>query len=807
MQNYIIQKRSIMNYEKWTQSARNALMNARDTMKNMHHTELHPIHILKGLVQDSDGSVSMILDKLGINRSQFLMSINENFSSIPSVNTLTGQIYMTPQTEHILSVAKEEQERLKDEYLGSEHLFIALFESGTKPVDSVFSRFGLTREKVYSALQDIRGNQRITGDNAESNYDVLKKYTRDFSEMAAKGKLDPVVGRENEITRVVQILSRRTKNNPVLIGEPGVGKTAIAEGLALKIAQNDVPENLKDRKIVALDIGSLIAGTQFRGEFEQRLKLIINEIVNSNGRIILFIDELHTIVGAGRAEGAIDASNMLKPALARGEMQTIGATTLDEYRKYIEKDGALERRFQPVLVKEPSIEETVDILKGIRNKYEEHHNVKISDNALENAAKLSKRYLTERRLPDKAVDLIDEAAARLKISIFSMPDNIKHMENELKELTSMGEMAARNRDYERAAEYKKKSDMLSEELKDKKNKWIKEHNISDEVSGEIVAQIISEWTGIPVSRMMQTESDKLLEMEKRLHSRVIGQDRAIEAVSNAIRRARAGLSDPNKPIGSFMFVGPTGVGKTELVKALAQLMFDSEDAMVRIDMSEYMEKFSVSRLIGAPPGYVGYEEGGQLTEPVRRRPFTVILLDEIEKAHPDVYNVLLQVMDDGRLTDSQGHVVDFRNTIIIMTSNIGSHTTDFKNDFAAVSESINTAIGNHFKPEFINRIDEIVVFTTLSREEVREVVHLQLDYLRKRTSEFGIDVNFDNSIIEYIASNGYQKEFGARPVKRLIQNIIENELSQEIIRGNIKEGDSVQIKFDKQIIINKFNLK
>lgn len=792
-----------MNYDKWTQSARNALMNARETMKNMHHTELHPIHILSGLAQDSEGSVSMILQKLGINRQQFIMQVNEHLSDIPSVNTFTGQIYMTSQTEALLQAAEDEQRRLKDEYLGSEHLFIAMFEVNSLPVNKVMSRFGFTKEKIYSALQDIRGNQRITGDNAESNYDVLKKYTRDFSDMAAQGKLDPVVGREREITRVIQILSRRTKNNPVLIGEPGVGKTAIAEGLALKIAQNDVPENLKNRKIVALDIGSLIAGTQFRGEFEQRLKLIINEIVNSAGSIIMFIDELHTIVGAGRAEGAIDASNMLKPALARGEMQTIGATTLDEYRRYIEKDGALERRFQPVMVREPSIEETVEILKGIRGKYEAHHNVKISDNAIENAAKLSKRYLTERRLPDKAVDLIDEAAARLKINIFSMPEHIKNMENELNELSSMGEIAARNRDYEKAAGLKKRSDALSAELKKEKDEWIKQHNIKDEVSGEIVAEIISEWTGIPVSRMMQTESEKLLKMEDRLHERVIGQNKAIGAVSNAIRRARAGLSDPNKPIGSFMFVGPTGVGKTELVKALAQLMFDSEDAMVRIDMSEYMEKFSVSRLIGAPPGYVGYEEGGQLTEPVRRRPFTVILLDEIEKAHPDVYNVLLQVMDDGRLTDSQGHVVDFRNTIIIMTSNIGSHNTDFKADFATVSESINIAIRNHFKPEFINRIDEIVVFTTLSMDEVKEIVNLQLGYLSRRTAQFGIEVHYDSSIIEHIASHGYQKEFGARPVRRLIQNIIENQLSQEIIRGNIVQGDKVNIKYENEVIIEK----
>ncbi len=794
----------MIHFDKLTEGARNSLSAAQEILKKKHNTELTPIHLLKGLVASKEGSVPMLLDKININLKIFENDIDRELMNLPQVeNQGNYQIYMTNDTEELFKVAENEMERMKDEFLGSEHLFIAMFSIDNISINKILEQYGITKEKVYSALQYLRGNQRVIGENAESNYDILKKYTRDFTEMARNGKLDPVIGREKEIMRVIQILSRRTKNNPVLIGEPGVGKTAIAEGLALNIIKQEVPENLKNRKIVALDIGSLIAGTQFRGEFEQRLKLIIDEIVNSQGKIILFIDELHTIVGAGRAEGAIDASNMLKPALARGELQTIGATTLDEYRKYIEKDGALERRFQPVMVNEPSIEETVEILEGLKSRYEDHHKVKISSKAIINAAKLSSRYLTERKLPDKAVDLIDEAAARLKIKIFSMPDELKVLEKKLNDLSQSGELAVRRKDYEQAAKYKKQSDDIQKNLGEKRNTWLKKHNISDTVTEDLVAEIVSEWTGIPVSRMVEKEAKKLINMEKRLHERVIGQSDAIKAISDAIRRSRAGLSDPKKPIGTFLFVGPTGVGKTELVKALTEFMFDKEDAMLRIDMSEYMEKFSISRLIGAPPGYVGYEEGGQLTEPIRRKPFSVILLDEIEKAHHDIYNILLQVMDDGRLTDGQGHVVDFRNTIIIMTSNIGSRTTDFTNDYETVKKDIDIEIRNHFKPEFINRIDEIIVFRVLNKKEMKEIVHLQLKQLSDRSDEYGITIKFDDSVVSYIAEKGYQKEYGARPVKRLIQNIIENQLSQEIINGNLNKGDKAIIKFDKKIEINK----
>ncbi|MFO8062727.1 MAG: AAA family ATPase [bacterium] len=795
----------MIDYDRMTQGAKDALMDAQKSVRSNKHTELTPLHILRGLAQNPEGSVYALIEKLGIDRQMFLRDIDRELKRLPSVeHGGQYQIYMTHDTEQLFEFSDSERERMKDEYAGSEHIFIALFDISSEPVERILERYNVTKEKVYAALQEIRGSQRVTGEGAEKNYDVLKKYTRDFTEMAASGKLDPVIGRVKEINRTIQILSRRTKNNPVLIGEPGVGKTAIVEGLAAKIVDGDIPENLKERRIVGLDIGSLVAGTQFRGEFEQRLKLIINEITSSKGRIILFIDELHTIVGAGQAQGSVDASNMLKPALARGEMQTIGATTLDEYRQHIEKDGALERRFQPVMINEPDIPTTIEILKGLRPQYEKHHNVKITDEALEQAAKLSHRYLTERKLPDKAVDLMDEAAARLKIKIFSMPSDIKDKEKQLKEYIDMGEKSVKRKDYEQAAEYKKKSDELKAEIEKEKNRWLKKSNINEDVDSELIADIVSEWTGIPVSRMLETESRKLLHMEERIHDRVIGQDRAIKTISNAIRRARAGLSDPDKPIGTFLFVGPTGVGKTEVVKALAQFMFDTENAMVRLDMSEYMEKYSVSRLIGAPPGYVGYGEGGQLTEPVRRKPFSVILMDEIEKAHPEVYNVLLQVMDDGRLTDSQGHVVDFRNTILIMTSNIGSHSTDFTDDYDAIESNIENAVRNHFKPEFINRIDEMIVFRTLSRQQIRSIVELQLSYLAERTKEFELEIEFEDSLIDFIADKGYIPQYGARPINRVIQSDVENALSEKIIAGDIKKGDRVSLGYENnQIIIKK----
>lgn len=784
----------MINFEKFTEGARESISVAQEILRKKKHTELTPLHILRGLLSNEESIVPSIIEDLKIGRRNVIDDVDRELNNLPYVEHGGGyQVYITYDTEQLLDNADRERERMKDEYLGSEHLFLGLFDLSNRVINNIFSRYNITKEKVYDVLQSLRGNQRITSENAEKNYNVLKKYTRDFTELAKQKKLDPVIGREEEVERAIEILSRRTKNNPVLIGEAGVGKTAIVEGLAQKIVDGDVPENLLGRKIVGLDMGALVAGTQFRGEFEQRLKLLVDEVVKSNGKIILFIDEMHNLVGAGRAEGSLDASNMLKPALARGEMQVIGATTIDEYRKYIEKDRALERRFQPILVKEPTVEQTIEILKGLRKKYEEHHKVKITDDALVQAAKLSYRYITERKLPDKAIDLIDEAAARLKLQLFSMPDEIKVLENRLKRIQEDGENAVIRKDYEKAAELKKESDKVAEELKKKKEEWIKKNSLKNEVDGDLVASIVSKWTGIPVSRMVESEKEKLLKMEERLHKRVIGQDEAITQISNAIRRSRAGLSDPKRPIGSFLFVGPTGVGKTEVAKSLAEFLFDSEDALVRIDMSEYMEKFSVSRLVGAPPGYVGYEEGGQLTEVIRKRPFSVVLFDEIEKAHPDVYNILLQVLDDGRLTSGQGRTVDFRKTIIIMTSNIGSNIIDFSDDYETIKQNIMQKIRNHFKPEFINRLDDIIVFKNLTKEEIEKIIDIQIENVKNRAKEFGIDLEVSKETKEKIIEEGYSKEFGARPIKRAIQVLVENRLSEMIISGKVKKDQKIVI--------------
>lgn len=784
----------MINFEKLTEGARESISVAQEILRKKKHTELTPLHILRGLLSNDESIVPSIIEDLKISRRNIIDDVDRELNNLPYVEHGSGyQVYITYDTEQLFENADRERERMKDDYLGSEHLFLGLFDLSNKVINNIFSRYNITKEKVYDVLQSLRGNQRITSENAEKNYNVLKKYTRDFTELAKQKKLDPVIGREEEVERAIEILSRRTKNNPVLIGEAGVGKTAIVEGLAQKIVDGDVPENLVGRKIVGLDMGALVAGTQFRGEFEQRLKLLVDEVIKSKGKIILFIDEMHNLVGAGRAEGSLDASNMLKPALARGEMQVIGATTIDEYRKYIEKDRALERRFQPILVKEPTVEQTIEILKGLRKKYEEHHKVKITDDALVQAAKLSYRYITERRLPDKAIDLIDEAAARLKLQLFSMPDEIKVLENRLKRIQEDGESAVIRKDYEKAAELKKESDKVSEELKKKKEEWIKKNKLKNEVDGELVAFIVSKWTGIPVSRMVESEKEKLLKMEERLHKRVIGQDEAITQISNAIRRSRAGLSDPKRPIGSFLFVGPTGVGKTEVAKSLAEFLFDTEDALVRIDMSEYMEKFSISRLIGAPPGYVGYEEGGQLTEVIRKRPFSVILFDEIEKAHPDVYNILLQVLDDGRLTDGQGRTVDFRNTIIIMTSNIGSNSIDFSDDYEIIKENIMQKIRNHFKPEFINRLDDIIVFKNLTKDEIEKIVDIQIEKVKERAKEYGIDLEVSSKTKEKIIEEGFSKEYGARPIKRAIQVLVENRLSEMIISGKVNKDQKIVI--------------
>uniref|UniRef100_A0A7C3N6R7 AAA family ATPase n=1 Tax=candidate division WOR-3 bacterium TaxID=2052148 RepID=A0A7C3N6R7_UNCW3 len=783
-----------MNFEKLTEGARESISVAQEILRKKKHTELTPLHILRGLLSNDESIVPSIIEDLKISRRNIIDDVDRELNNLPYVEHGSGyQVYITYDTEQLFENADRERERMKDDYLGSEHLFLGLFDLSNKVINNIFSRYNITKEKVYDVLQSLRGNQRITSENAEKNYNVLKKYTRDFTELAKQKKLDPVIGREEEVERAIEILSRRTKNNPVLIGEAGVGKTAIVEGLAQKIVDGDVPENLVGRKIVGLDMGALVAGTQFRGEFEQRLKLLVDEVIKSKGKIILFIDEMHNLVGAGRAEGSLDASNMLKPALARGEMQVIGATTIDEYRKYIEKDRALERRFQPILVKEPTVEQTIEILKGLRKKYEEHHKVKITDDALVQAAKLSYRYITERRLPDKAIDLIDEAAARLKLQLFSMPDEIKVLENRLKRIQEDGESAVIRKDYEKVAELKKESDKVSEEIKKKKEEWIKKNKLKNEVDGELVAFIVSKWTGIPVSRMVESEKEKLLKMEERLHKRVIGQDEAITQISNAIRRSRAGLSDPKRPIGSFLFVGPTGVGKTEVAKSLAEFLFDTEDALVRIDMSEYMEKFSISRLIGAPPGYVGYEEGGQLTEVIRKRPFSVILFDEIEKAHPDVYNILLQVLDDGRLTDGQGRTVDFRNTIIIITSNIGSNSIDFSDDYEIIKENIMQKIRNHFKPEFINRLDDIIVFKNLTKDEIEKIVDIQIEKVKERAKEYGIDLEVSSKTKEKIIEEGFSKEYGARPIKRAIQVLVENRLSEMIISGKVNKDQKIVI--------------
>jgi len=789
-----------MRPDKFTEKAREVMQIASDGMDIFHHNQLDAVHVLWALLKQEGGVVSHILKKLGIHTETALNKIEEEINETPKIHYESAssekQVFITPRTKKVLDLAEKEALRLKDEFIGVEHLFIALSDINDGGVKQFFDSFSITKEKIYQALQKIRGGQRVTDPNPESKYMVLEKYSRDLTKLADKGKIDPVIGRNDEIKRVIQVLSRRTKNNPVLIGEAGVGKTAIVEGLAQKIVSDDVPEILKNKKLIQLDMGSLLAGSKFRGEFEERLKAVIDEIKKSKGEIILFLDELHTIVGAGAAEGAIDASNMLKPALARGELQTIGATTLDEYRKYIEKDSALERRFQPVFVKEPTIEDSIEILMGLRDKYESHHGVKISDEAIKAAVKLSQRYISDRKLPDKAIDLIDEAAAKLRIEIYSAPQELRELENKIKKLTAEGNEAVQSRAYERAAQLRDEVDILQKEFNEKREAWMRERGIDDIVGEEDIAELISKWTGIPVQKMLTEESEKLLKMEEELHKRVIGQDEAIESVSEAIRRARAGLKDPKRPIGSFLFLGPTGVGKTELAKTLASFLFDTEEAMLRIDMSEYMEKHTVSRLIGAPPGYVGYEEGGQLTEAVRRRPYKVILLDEIEKAHSDVFNVLLQIFDDGRLTDGQGRTVDFKNCVIIMTSNIGSvWIQENADNYEKMQTGVMEEVRMKFKPEFLNRLDDIIVFHPLTKEDLKKIIEIQFDNLKKRLSEKNIEIILNESAKEELAEEGFDTNYGARPLKRVIQKRIENVLSTKIIKNELNEGDSVVVDF------------
>ena len=848
-----------MDFTKFTIKAQEALARAQSTASENGHQSIEDFHLLGALLEQSDGIIFPIMQKLEINIEEFLNKIKNLIKAAPKISGQNVQLYMSADLNNVLAAAFKEAQNLKDEYVSTEHILIALSYGNGKAAE-ILKRSGITKEKILKILVDIRGTQRVTDQNPEDKYQALQRFGKDITDLARKQKLDPVIGRDDEIRRVIQVLSRRTKNNPVLIGEPGVGKTAIVEGLAQRIVSGDIPEGLKGKKVISIDIGAMVAGSKYRGEFEDRLKAVLKEISKSGGNIIIFLDELHTIVGAGAAEGAIDASNMLKPMLARGELHAIGATTLDEYRKHIEKDAALERRFQPVLIKEPSIEDTIAILRGLKEKYEVHHGVRIKDSAIIAAAMLSERYISDRFMPDKAIDLIDEAASRLRIEIDSMPTEIDEIERRIKQLEIEEQALKKEKDKaskERIEKLKKELSDLKEKSNSMKAHWMEEKKaisairnlkeqlekaklaaeqaerdgdlakaaelrygrlleiqkeletenkklealqidikmLKEEVDEEDIAETVSKWTGIPVSRLVEGEIEKLINMEERLKHKVIGQDDAIKTISDAIRRARAGLQDPNRPAGSFIFVGPTGVGKTELSKALAEFLFDDARSMVRVDMSEYMEKHTVSRLIGAPPGYVGYDEGGYLTEAVRRKPYSVILLDEIEKAHPDVFNILLQIMDDGRLTDGHGRTVDFKNTIIIMTSNIGSQWIAElgAEDEMEMNKRINEAMKSGFKPEFLNRVDDIIIFHRLGLEQIKKIVDIQTEGLKRMLDAKKIALEIDDKAKELLANEGFDPVYGARPLKRVIQNQVQNRLSLMILNGQIKEGSMVKI--------------
>jgi len=796
----------VLKQDDFTEQAQEALSASQQLVVQMRHSQWDAEHLLSGLLQIDNSLSAKILEVLGTDVSDLLKELEAKLEETPKIGGASGQsqIYPTPRVQSAIEVAKEEADRLKDELIGADHLLVALTKESSGEIAEIFTRLNITEERVYQALLEVRGSARVTDPRAESKYKALSKYSVDLTDLAREGQLDPVVGRDLEIRRVMQTLTRRTKNNPVLIGDAGVGKTAVAEGLAQRIVAGDVPTSLQGRRVISLEMGSLVAGAKFRGEFEERLKAVMDEIRQASGEIVLFIDEIHTVVGAGAGDGALDASNMMKPALARGELQTIGATTPNEYRRYIEADPALERRFSPILVEEPDTETAIEMLETLRPRYEQHHGFTIEQSALEAAVQLSSRYISDRLLPDKAVDLIDEAAAKNRIENELMPSNLNDMKVELQRLDEEEESASARGDYEKAANAKAEKIRELEEYEIAKREWDKNHVISEVVTDEDIASLIAERTGIPVARLVEGEGDRLLNLEERLHTRVIGQDRAVEVLADAVRRARAGLKDPKRPIGSFIFLGPTGVGKTELARALAEFMFDDEDNMIRVDMSEYQERHTVSKLIGAPPGYVGYDEAGHLTEAVRRRPFSVVLFDEIEKAHPDVFNTLLQVLDDGRLTDSHGRTVDFRNTIIIMTSNLGSEEiaqqafgfqkqSREETESARVRTSVEDALKKQFKPEFLNRVDEFIVFDSLTQEDIELIVDKFMAQVYERVADLKVSIRLTSAAREWLAKTGFDRMYGARPLKRAIQRYVESPLSKRLLAGEFPEGSSIVV--------------